>query len=274
MSRRHLAPLLVLFAAGCSPTGSFDGRLVDALTGSPLGNAKVKASAPTSPRLACQEFLATTAEDGTFRFDGLCMDTTYAVVVDDPALVATGADAVPGGVPATEQVDVLAWRVPAKDGLYILKENEFKGMVPLAEIGSLRLWDSTETVLFPETLPTRVPVAEPGTFFVMAGAKYTGTMETYPLIQSGRRKFGDRRDPVTSEPWWYLGVEFQTDTDWQRRTAEPAPDKVKALKKDKHDLRYLAGDALPGGHYAMLIPHEKKMYVVNFGPPLKAPGAE
>ena len=142
------------------------------------------------------------------------------------------------------------------------------------ELGRSHLWESEEIVQYPATLPTRVPIVDNGQYLVLSGKRYAVNMEMLPLTPSDRRRFGSRSYAERSEPWWYMGIEFESDTQYTRTTAEPDASKVYTLKVGNNPVRIIAGDALPNGFYTMMGKRDQKMYIFNFGPELKAPGAE
>ena len=77
MFRSHLF-LLAAVGVGCMPTGSYQGKLVDAMTGDVLPDVRLLAkSMPVSRDMTCQTFDALTSADGSFTVQGLCGSDTY-----------------------------------------------------------------------------------------------------------------------------------------------------------------------------------------------------
>ena len=72
--------LLALLGIGCVPTGAYQGKLVDAMTGEALPDVRLLAkSSPVSGDMTCQTFDAMTAADGSFSVQGLCANDTYTL---------------------------------------------------------------------------------------------------------------------------------------------------------------------------------------------------
>ncbi len=275
---------LSLLTAACVPQGSFDGKLIDPLTGKARGGVELVATSPLTPNPNCMELRTTTGTDGSFLFEGLCSGSTYSFSTMENSLRIPDQE-IPGGVPATEQVEVLAYRTPAPhpdappiagtgQGIYLLQNDKLGMMKTRISLGRSKLWESNEEVVYPDMLPKTAQVIDKGQVLVLAGAKYTERMELLPLLQSDRRKFGNRKAPERSEPWWYAGIEFESDTEWTRRKAKFDESKVIDVVLGGHPVRYLKPDCVPNGFYVMFGKKDRRMYMFNFGPKLKAPGEE
>lgn len=267
--------ILLLFAgAGCTSTGSFQGKLVNAMSGDPVAEVRLLAKAPDSPDLTCQVKEANTAVDGTFLFDGLCADTNYVVTSTDKTLVLVGVSQVAGGVKATTTEEVKAWRAPTGNGVFLLAMDKLKPLKTVADVGSSYLWESEETVRYPKTLPKKVTRIMDDQYLVLSGARAIEKMKFHPLIKSGERKFGNKKEPEPSVPWWYIGMRFQSDTEYERITAEPDKDKQIEVQEGDTHVVYLPSDALPPAHYVLLADMDRRTYMVTFGPEIPAPGAD
>ena len=136
-------------------------------------------------------------------------------------------------------------------------------------------------MVYPDTLPTRVVVVPAGSWLVFAGGKFTDRHEFLPMLQhDAYLRLGSSKEPERSEPWWYVGVEFSSDTEYTRRDAKLDASKVKEIEQGGVKLRFVPGDAVPNGFYVMYYegfladPRYKKLYMVNMGAALDAPGAE
>ena len=67
------------------------------------------------------------------------------------------------------------------------------------------------------------------------------------------------------EPWWYVGVQFESDDAWQRVEATLDKGAVTDLEKGDHVARFISGEALPAGRYALMREGSRRMWVVEFG---------
>src|SRR5688572_32071420 len=104
---------LVFGLAGCDTTTTVEGRVVDAMSGKPAGGYSVVANATNADvALTCKTFQTTVAEDGTFKLDQLCSDTTYTLSSDREEVWFADAAEV-GGAEAPEGVtEVKVWHAP------------------------------------------------------------------------------------------------------------------------------------------------------------------
>lgn len=273
--RIPLVFLAVLAGTGCTPAGSFQGKLVNAMSGEPIPDIRLLAKSEDTSDLTCQVFEATTGSDGTFSLDGLCGGTTYTIRPTEATLLLEGVSEVPGGQPATGVQEVKAWVAPAGSGVYLLEEGELRSLSTKADVGSAYIWESDEeTVRYPKTLPKKIPHVGKDDHLVLAGSRAIKKMKFHPLVKSDERKFGSREEPEESEPWWYIGVKFESDTEYERITVRPDKAKVLDVKVDDAHVQYLPTDALPPGHYALLADMDRRTYLVTFGPPRKPPGVD
>lgn len=280
MQFRATATILAVLALGCAPKGSYDGKLMDPVTGKTAAGVVVVASSTTTPTPSCMEIEATTGEDGAFRIEGLCGSGEYHLALRDKTLILEDVGAIQGGIPATGTVDLDLWKNAPGEGIWTWSGGEFSKMRTIAEIGVDKIWNTEEEVVYPDTLPTRVVNVGGDGWLVFAGEKFTERYTFLPLIESGARKLGSSKEMHRSEPWWYVGTEFASDTEFTRKDAQIDASKVKALTQGDTHLRFMRGDAVPNGFYVMYYegfrddPRYKKMLMVNMGAALKAPGAE
>ena len=278
---RKVLFLSSFLAIGCAPKGSFDGKLVDPITGKARPGAVMVMLSPTNPSPACMEIEATTGDDGSFHVDGLCANGDYTLSSRDKTFIIEDIGAVTGGVLATETVTVNGWPYPSGAGFYTFDGAEFAKHREIAKIGVEKLWKSEEDVVYPDTLPTKVVNVPSDKWLVFSGAKFTERMSFEPLIyHDAYIRLGKPGYYTRSEPWWYVGTEFESESEWTRVEASIDSAKVKSLDQGDTHLRFLPGDAVPNGFYVMYYegfrddPRYKKLYMVNMGAALPAPGAE
>ncbi len=258
----------------CAPKGSFDGKLLDPLTRAGRADVTVVLQSPTNPTPSCMEIEVVTDADGHFLAEGLCANGDYSITFRDKTLLLQDMDPIPGGVLSTGMVEVMAWSLPPGDGLWSFDGSEWIKLRTIAAIGSATIWKTDEKVTYPDTLPTRVVHIPKTKWLVFGGDRFVMRHEFLPLIRSERRRFGSPAAPEPSEPWWYCGVEFKSDTVFERKPAKIDASKARQLKQGSANLHYIAGDGVPTGHYVMYGERDKRLYMVNMGDPIPAPGAE
>jgi hypothetical protein len=272
-----LAGLFTLVAACSSVT--VEGRVVDGLTGEPIpGPYRVKARAVSKDvALTCQYFDAEVSAEGTFELDQLCSGTAYGLEVDRDDLWLVEVDQIPEGG-FGQPTDLTAWRVPKGSGVYELAGGDLTMLRTASDVERDTIFGSEEVVRLPDTIPEQVDLIGEGEYLVLVGKATIDEMKLVPLVASGPRKFGDAEKPYARpKPWWYLGTRFTDDTRFERVEAKIDPKRVVDKAKDDRHGRFIAGNALPAGRYALLKDDDKRMFLVDFGaapPPLPAAEAD
>lgn len=270
-----------LLVVGCAPKGSFDGKLVDPVSGKGLAGVAMVLSSPTNPSPACMELEATTADDGSFLIEGLCANGDYTFSARDKTIVLEDIGAVPGGVLAAGTKTVNAWPAAPGDGIFSYDGTDWTKLRTIAKIGLSKIYNSEDKVVYPDTLPTRVVVVPAEKWLVFSGEKFTARHEFEPMYFYDKYlRLGSSKEPERSEPWWYVGTEFSSDTEYTRKETQLDASKVRELDQGDVKMRFISGDGVPNGFYVMYYegfeddPRYKKLYMVNMGPALPAPGAE
>jgi hypothetical protein len=278
---RILVILSSFLAIGCAPKGSFDGKLVDPVTGKARAGVTMVLLSPTNPSPACMELEGVTGEDGSFHIEGLCGNGDYTLSARDSTFVIEDVGTISGGVLATETVTVNGWPSPTGPGLFTFDGEAFAKHREIAKIGVERIWKSEEDVVYPDTLPTKVVNIANDEWLVFSGAKFTERFTFEPLIfHDAYIRLGTPDYYARSEPWWYVGTEFENESTFTRVQTQLDASKVKTLDQGDTHLRFVQGDAVPGGFYVSYYegfrddPRYKKLYMINMGPELSAPGAE
>jgi hypothetical protein len=264
MSRSPLV-LLALVCIGCLPAGSYQGKLVDAITGEPMPDVRLLAkSDPMSSDMTCQTFEALTAADGSFQLEGLCAETSYRLEPGLKFMILEGVGAIDGGVQATEVVTTNVWRGPGA-GVYILDGTKMDKQSTAVDVESKAIYESeTEKAYYPAKMPITYSALEPGQYLMISGQRNIDKLHFYPIIESGERTFGTKAEPDKDEPWSYIGIEFSSDTEYERRVVEPDASKVKEIVQDDRHVIYLAHDALPPGNYALWEQDGRRTYALTF----------
>lgn len=258
-----LAFTLGLTVACSSPSAK--GTLTDGMTGEPIPEMRIVATAVGTTSMTCAAFEATTDANGAFEFKGLCSGSAYDLKTANENLWLAETDQIPDG--GAESLPLKVWRAPKGAGLYRLSGGELNAIKTTADIKSEPVWNhETEKVTYPSTLPKAPVLIGADDHLVLVGEGAVTQTQFHPLIASGERKFGsDKTTKVTMQPWSYIGVEFRSDTDYDRKTA--APDATKVLNKQKGDrnVSWVKGDALPAGRYAVHKEKDQRTTVLDFG---------
>ncbi len=264
MFRSHL----FLFAAvgvGCMPTGSYQGKLVDAMTGDVLPDVRLLAkSMPVSRDMTCQTFDALTSADGSFTVQGLCGSDTYLLEPGLQFMLLEGVGIIDGSVQATEVVETKVWRAPGA-GVYILDGTKMEKLSTAVDVESKALFESEEKVYYPSKMPVSYTSVEAGQYVMISGERNIEKLGFYPMIESQDRTFGTKAEPdKDEEPWAYLGIRFESDTEWERVKVDPDQAKVKEIGQDERHVVYIAADAVAAGQYALWEAGGRRTYALEF----------
>ena len=259
-------PLFVLAVVGigCVPAGSYQGKLVDAISGDPMSDVRLLAkSDPMSSDMGCQAFEAMTGPDGSFTIEGLCAADTYVLHPSLTFMLLDGGGSIDGSVQATDVDTIQVWRDPGS-GVYLLDGKKMDKQSTASDVESKNILDSEEKVFYPAKLPLTFTELAAGQFLMLSGDRNIEKLGFYPLIESGERNFGTTAETDKDEPWSYIGIEFTSDTEFERKTATPDAAKVKEVKLSGKHVVYIAHDALPAGQYALWEQDGRRMYAVQF----------
>jgi hypothetical protein len=274
---RKIVILSSFLAIGCAPKGSFDGKLIDPVTGKGRAGVTMLLLSPTNPSPACMELEGVTGDDGSFHIEGLCANGDYTLDSRDKTFVIEDIGAVPGGVMATGTKEIHGWPAPKGEGLFVFDGAEFTKLREGPPIGLDGVKNSEAEVIFPDTLPKKVAVVANDAWLVFAGDKFTERYRFDPLIyEPGKARMASS----SPQAWWYVGGEFTGPTTFEPRNTELDQGKVKSLDQGDQHLRFVPGDAVPNGFYVSYYDNfredkrYRKFYMVNMGPVLKAPGEE
>lgn len=255
----------VITLVGCtSPSAS--GTLIDVVAGDkPIAGMRLIAEASGSASVSCSTFEATTDDNGNFKFDALCSGTAYKLKPGNENLWLADGDVIPDG--GGEGLQFKAWRSPTGPGAYLLTGTELQAIKTSADIKKEPIWKSdTEVALYPATVPKSPAVIPADGYLVLVGERAAKQTAYWPLIASETRTFGSpTTTKITMDPWSYIGIEFSSDTEFERKTA--TPDDSKILKKDAGDrvTHWIPGNALPAGRYAMHKEGDTRTTIVDFG---------
>ncbi len=260
------------FLVGCS-SASIEGTLTDGLTGAPVAETRLVAKAVSADAsMTCQAFEATTDAEGKFAIADVCTGTAYAVEVKDDTWWAPDLGEVADG--GVQGLAVEVWRNSKGSGLYHLAGSDFNAVRTSADVKSDPILKSDVKVRYPNTVPKRVTRIASGEYLVMVSTQSVDTLQIVPLIKSGERHFGNDESKVTMDPWSYIGIRFEDDTTFEEVQAVIDDSKVKEKKAGDRAGRYISGDALPAGRYAVLAEKGRTVTIVDFGAEVAEPAAD
>ncbi|MBN1337331.1 MAG: hypothetical protein JXB39_15340 [Deltaproteobacteria bacterium] len=261
----RVAVLSFLLAIGCTPKGSFQGKLVHAITGQPVaGKVLALKSDPPAPDLTCQNFNTRTDASGLFTVDALCGDATYKIEATDKEILLDGPEKVQGSEVVGAPVEIKVWPAPPT-GVYILSaEGGLTKQAASWKVEGKNILNSEEKAFFPTELPSQAIRVGPDQYLVLAGDRTIESLHIQPLIDSGPRTFGTSQERDKDEAWSYIGVKFSSDTEFERVEVTPRADRVLEIKKNGTQLRYIEGTALPAGKYTIMPKGGKRAYILEF----------
>ena len=159
---------------------------------------------------------------------------------------------------------IRGWWAPEGEGTWILDGRSILPVPGHAELAVVKVGDVG--VAYPRTLPESPPVVRNGDYLVFTGVDEVGPIVFGPLVPSVARTF----DGVPMAPWSYVGARFVDDPVTGTFTAEavrvePDPTKVRDVSRDDRAVRYVAGDAVPPGMYAVFHAGRRRASIVQFG---------
>jgi len=260
----RVAVLSVLLAVGCTPKGSFQGKLVHAITGQPVaGKSVTLKSDPPATDVTCQTFNVKTDDAGVFTVEALCGDANYKIEAADKEILLEGPEAVKGSEIVAAPVEIKVWPTPPT-GVYLLAEGNLTKQAAAWKVEGKNVLDSKEQVFFPTELPSEATRVGPQQYLVLSGDRTIESLNIQPLIDSGPRTFGTSRERDKDEAWSYIGVKFASDTEFERVEVTPRADDVREVKKGSVQVRYIEGTALPPGKYTVMPKGGKRAYILEF----------
>ncbi len=252
-----LASLLL----GCQDR-SAGGQVVDGITEQPIAGLRLVARATEPTDMTCQVLEATTDEQGKFLLKAPCRDTPYKLESGDKTIFLAGGPSFVGGVPSEGPWTINAWRGPPGQGVYVLKDADIFAMRQASRVAELPLWKSPDKVLYPETVPAKLPTLAAADFLIISGIKDIQKLELSPLIRhEGKLRFGSRNHYFDMDPWSYIGRKFTSKEDHEAVAANLDEKLVLKLNEENRALKYIPGKALANGVYAMMAPGDRKVYL-------------
>ena len=260
---RSIVLALGVFAAGCAPKGSYDATLVDGLSNEPLANTRVLLKAESND-FACQVFETTSNEAGQIHFEGMCADLEYTMSIPDgawklPALnIAGGQEGLSGG-------NVQAWPLPGLAGVWLRSgSGELTSVSTASDITTDQIWESDETVRYPNQVPARLPRVADGAYLVVAGdVNLEKTL--HPLLKSEHIRLGTPEKFFNMQPWHYIGTTFEDAKTFARHEAQVDSSKIVNGNPAGTNVQYWPHDLVPAGRYAFLGDDDKRTYILDFG---------
>jgi len=264
--RIALIAAAALTLTGCGAAGSVDGRLVDGLTGDPVTEGRVLLKSSDTTDMTCMTIEATIGADGTFSVPGTCSGATYVLELPKELehLRIDASTTYPGGEPVSAG-DITAWNAPGS-GVYHLSDNEAKMMRTGADLDSVTIWKTDVEVNYPKKLPGRVPLIEEGGHLLIAGKANVDKLKFHPLVKSEKKlRFGEPEHYFDMEPWYYIGVEFESKTEYEMVSATLDQGAITKANVGDFEALYITDKALPPGRYALLGDKDRRTYIVDFG---------
>ncbi len=220
-------------ALACSPPERVEGVLNDALRGVPIVGATVRAEAPEAD---CLRVSSVTDSGGHFVVEAPCVGSRF-FPVDDRWSLATSV-----GLDGTAMLRLDAWPVPAADGLYRLRGDEFLTLTTNTPMGSLRL--AGGEVRYPLVLPGERPDIHDADYVMVAGAGLEA-WGAARLCPSPELRVDGPDGPSTFGAWSVVGAEVGLDGG-----IVPLPQLTGGRDvsiPDARPIRYLSlGDQVPG----------------------------
>ena len=262
MNRLFSAGALLALSA-CSMTSTVDVSVAPQLNATLADDVKLLARADTS-NLTCKVFEAG-YEAGRFSLEGLCKDTDYTLSLTDPSLLIVG-DVTVSATGEPLAVDLELWPAPAGDGMSMLSKDGTLAVVgKYTDVQKVFTDDEAHLpVRYPRHKPNGSHHATDGSHLVLAGQPVIERLAVLPLIETTEER---GFDGYTLGAHWFAGIKFASDTDYEIVTAELDASRVKDVTDASgRVVRYIAHDALPPGHYALMGPEDRRMFVVTFGP--------
>ena len=261
---------LPLLALGCTPGGSYQGRLVDGMTGQPRTGFKVLAKAMAIPDMACQVREVDVGPDGSFSFAETCAGE-YTITLMDETLFMEGPTTFQGGETPAAPVEAKVWRAPSGAGVFKLSGDALATIRSYSDVETATVWGSDATVRYPTTKPLRLAGSQmlaPGDHLVLSGKSNVERLMVHPLIDdTGKRRFKGAAEGawVDIPEHTFIGARFDAAGALTVESASFDAAKVTSVGSGDRVLRYIAADALPQGRYALLADNDKRTFILDFG---------
>ncbi|MBN2797521.1 MAG: hypothetical protein JXX28_00075 [Deltaproteobacteria bacterium] len=249
---------LVMVLAGCS-SKTVDGTLIDGLTQQPLAGKTLVASAE-GVSLTCQKVSANTDDAGKFVLEGACLDdAAYQLKVTDENLWLETAEVPQGGYEGPTQF--IAWRAPKGDGIYALSGDTLTMLRTDSDVKRETIKGTEEEVLYPVKMPDQISKVKAGDFLVATTKDLCDNTKIVPVFQDqGVRTFAD---DSTIQDWWYIGVKFSSDTEFERTVASWDKSKEVHVEKGDRAFCFLPVNVLTAGRYSVMKEGDKRVRMMD-----------
>lgn len=254
----------ILSLSGCSETTA-SGTLTDGLSGEPIADMRVIATAKSEVAMRCSVLETHTDAAGAFTFKGLCSESDYTLQPENSNIWLADGDVLPGA--GGEGLAFKGFQAPDGRGMYRLLKGELGSIKTSADIQKDPVWNNdSETIAYPSVIPTKPVVIPPDGYLVLVGKESVEQTVFAPLIASGPRVFGSSRTKkIEMKPWSYIGVEFTSDTAFTRKEATVDTSKVVQKTVGDRVASWIPGDALPAGRYVVHKEGATRTTVLVFG---------
>ncbi|MFT4976208.1 MAG: hypothetical protein ACI8S6_002104 [Myxococcota bacterium] len=264
MNRIFGLAIAALLLSACSVSSTAEVSVEPKLNATLGDDLKILARAQGEADMTCRVFEAP-YEAGRFQLTGLCKDTSYTLTLTNPSLLVRGdTTLLATGKPMTASLEL--WPAPAGDGISMLSSGGgLETVGQYTDVKTVHTDDEARiAVRYPRHKPNGTHHVDDGSFLVLAGQALISRLEVLPLVESTEER---GFEGYTLGPHWFAGQRFTSDTEYEAVTAEiNSAGITNVLSSDGRAVRYIAHDALPAGHYAMLGEDDRRMYVISFGP--------
>lgn len=240
------ATWVLVLLASCGGPSPASGVLTNGLDGAPLADVGLIAQAVGEAELPCRAFEARTGPDGAFTFDRLCAGVRYRVRDVARTWSVAGGDDVRAGASG---VALTTWWAPEATGVYRWAAGRSERVPATVELVALI---GTPTLPQPIAVPEAVPTIAPGAWLVFGGG--VGRDATFTPVS-----------PSGDGALWGARVEGNVIVPQGART--PDAQHVRDHEIDGQAIRYVGAGALPAGRYAVSLPGDRKVRLVDFGGP-------
>ncbi|MDG1483852.1 MAG: hypothetical protein P8R54_29950 [Myxococcota bacterium] len=264
-SRSYTALIATAVLAGCSSSGTYQGQLEPQLGAALPDDLRIVARAEAGTTdMTCLSFESAMDAAGAFRLDGLCEGITYTLGLTDKGLLIEGNHKIQGASEEIPPTLMRIWPSSAGNGVAMLTDGVLKSISTYTDVKRLELLETQEAVLYPRHKPNGSMLVEDGAHLVLTGQATVERLVFQPLVEETvERSF---HDSYTLGPHFYVGLKFSSDTEVERLEATIDAAKVTDVTGGSTVVRYIAHDALPPGHYALMGEGDTRMYTITFGP--------
>ncbi|MCB9741100.1 MAG: hypothetical protein H6741_29575 [Alphaproteobacteria bacterium] len=259
-----------LLALTACTQGSFEGKLVNGLTGEPVPDMQVLLRGETTD-LTCQVKEGTTDANGVVKIEGTCGDTEYKLELGKETwFTDTSAPTHTGGTASTGPVEVKVWVGPEGEAVYFMeKDGSFKSQKTYADVTNDVIGGTEQKIRYPAKQPSKdadwrqVPADG---WVMITGQATIDRLQFQPAIENEPFPMGVEDPQPMKFPWHYIGMAVTPDGQFEVKTVQLDEAKfVNATDGGERVVRYIPAGAVPAGKYALLGEKDNRTYLMRFG---------